>query len=214
MDSLGPDAGLASKTRSLGPATTAPATGRSQGRGGPLRRGVGNGSARRASPDGGNGGATLAGLGPARELLPGRGASRRGGARAVGVLANGAVEDGPAAGGVRLGAGGAIRPRPDILGHDLANVGVGVAADVIGQGRGTTKAGRTAVGGDPGPDNTVFIDEATLLSEGPLLVEGAPLAGNQVASLLLRHTLRRGVGDIGENSYTQVIVSLGPQSRQ
>lgn len=70
------------------------------------------------------------------------------------------------------------------------------------------------MGGDPGPDNTVFINEATLLSEGPLLVEGAPLAGNQVASLLLRHTLRRGVGDIGENSYTQVIVSLGPQSRQ
>lgn len=218
MDSLGPDAGLAPQTRSLRPAATAPATGRSQRGRGPLGRCVGNGSARRASPDRGNGVATLRGLGPAGKLLPGRRATRRGGARAVGVLANSTVEDSPAAGRIRLRAGGAVRPRPDVLGHHLASVGFGVggdaAANIVRQGRGTTKAGGTAVGGNPSPDNAIFIDEAALLRERPLLVEGAPLAGNQVASLLFRHTLRRGVRNIGENSYTQVIVSLGPQSRQ
>lgn len=219
---LSPNAGLSSQTRRLRPPATAPSTGRGQGRGGPLRRRVGDRSTGRPRSNRSN--RRAAGPGTAGKLLVGRRAPGGGCGRAARLLANGAIKDGLAAGGVRLRARRAVGPRTDLVGEHLPSFGAGdrrgvrvardIAAELVCQGGGTAEAGRPAVRGDPGPHDAILINVAARVSEGALLVESAALAGNQVPGLLLRHVLRGGVSDIGDNSYTRVIVSLGPRSRQ
>jgi hypothetical protein len=56
-----------------------------------------------------------------------------------------------------------------------------------------------------------LVDVASSLGEGTLAVEGATLAGDQIAALVLRHTAARaqrafglGIGKVGEHGCTPV----------
>lgn len=222
---LTPDTSRGTEARRLTPdaVATAPAARGGEGSGRPLGGSCGRGCARGTGADGSNRGSRLAGLRSRGEIARRGSAGWAGGAGSA-LGSNRVVKD-PVRGSRGLGAGCALRARGRLGG---GAVGVasrawgtsitsrrGAANAVIGQGRVSADAGRSARARGTSADVTSLINISGLFSERPLAVQGAALAGDQVASLLLRHVLVVArEGQLGKDGYVEKLLAQAQQTRR